>query len=122
VADRDFLQLICALRVVFPQIGLTLSTREQPALREALMPLGFTMMSAGSHTEPGGYTNQGADDLHQTVKGRRVDLDQRNADDRATGQFDISDERSPEEIARLLRAHGLEPVWKDWDASIVEAA
>ena len=54
--DREFIQVLCALRVTFPQIGIVLSTRESEALRDAVAPLGVTMMSAGSHTEPGGYT------------------------------------------------------------------
>jgi 2-iminoacetate synthase len=57
--DREFIQLLCALRITFPQIGIVLSTREPAALRDAIAPLGVTMMSAGSHTEPGGYTGQG---------------------------------------------------------------
>ncbi len=120
--DREFVQLLCALRVTFPQIGIVLSTRESPALRDALIPLGVTMMSAGSHTEPGGYTNQGQESLHLTVRGRLVDADLQAkpaCERRATGQFDIADERSAREIAELLRArHGLEPVWKDWDDAL----
>ncbi len=61
MTDRDLAQLICALRITFPQFGIVLSTRERASLREALVPLGVTMMSAGSHTEPGGYTGQGRD-------------------------------------------------------------
>ena len=72
VADRDFIQLLCALRLCFPQVGIVLSTREPAALRDALLPLGITMMSAGSHTEPGGYTGQGREDLHLTVRGKAL--------------------------------------------------
>jgi 2-iminoacetate synthase len=120
MSDRELAQLICALRITFPQLGIVLSTRERAALRDALVPLGVTMMSAGSHTEPGGYTGQGADTVHLTLRGRIVapDLDG-GADQRATGQFEISDNRSPEEIATLLRRHGLEPVWKDWEQTLV---
>ena len=114
------MQLLCALRVTFPQIGLVLSTREAPALRDALIPLGVTTMSAGSHTEPGGYTGAGRDDLHLTVRGRRRETDAAQAAGaQAEGQFDIADARSPREIAQSLRArHGLEPVWKDWDEAL----
>ena len=55
VGDRDFVQLLCALRLVLPDVGITMSTREPPELRDALLRLGVTHMSAGSHTEPGGY-------------------------------------------------------------------
>jgi len=129
ITDRDFVQLICAFRICFPQVGIVLSTREPAALRDSLFPLGITSISAGSHTAPGGYTGEGSDDLHLTVKGRRVELDEAmtakscsssssNSTD-ATGQFDIADERSPEEIADFLRGIGMEPVWKDWDSSIL---
>jgi 2-iminoacetate synthase len=53
-------------------------------------------MSAGSRTNPGGY-----------AEGREASLE----------QFEIEDDRAPEEIAAMLRAAGYEPVWKDWDPS-----
>lgn len=122
LADRDFIQLVCALRVCFPQVGLVLSTREPAALRDALVPLGITMMSAGSHTEPGGYTGQGREALHRTVRGKAVAPDAAEAAAGATGQFEISDTRAPREIAAMLRAQGFEPVWKDWDRAILESS
>ncbi len=120
LADRDFVQLICAMRLTFPQVGLVLSTREPAALRDAILPLGFTMMSAGSHTEPGGYTGQGRGDLHRTVRGKRQEAELPDrAHALATSQFEIADHRSPLEISTLLRdRHGLEPVWKDWDVGL----
>ncbi len=119
MSDRELAQLVCALRITFPQVGIVLSTREGPALRDSLIPLGVTMMSAGSHTEPGGYTRQGGEHLHRTTRGRIVPPDFEDGEDQlATGQFEISDERSPSEIANLLRRHGLEPVWKDWDQAL----
>jgi 2-iminoacetate synthase len=123
--DRELVQLLCALRVTFPQVGLVLSTREAADLRDALIPLGVTMMSAGSHTEPGGYTGAGRTDLHRTVRGRRVEPEagELASNPFAEGQFDIADTRSPEEIASALRLrHGLEPVWKDWDEALLVAA
>jgi 2-iminoacetate synthase len=120
MSDREMAQLICAFRISFPQVGIVLSTRERAALRDALAPLGITMMSAGSHTEPGGYTHQGAQELHRTVRGRIVAPEFENGEDRsATGQFEISDGRSPAEVASALRRRGFEPVWKDWDAGLL---
>ena len=55
--------------------------------------LGCTSMSAGSKTEPGGYHTY----------------------PQALEQFAISDERTPDEVSRALKARGLEVVWKDWD-------
>lgn len=119
ISDTQFIQLLCAFRLCFPQVGIVLSTRESADLRDALLPIGITTMSAGSHTEPGGYTGQGRDDLHLTVRGRRVEIEQHTAFDEATGQFDISDHRTPQEIASLLTNRGFDPVWKDWDESIL---
>jgi 2-iminoacetate synthase len=117
--DREFLQAICAFRLCFPQVGIVVSTREPAELRDAVVPYGVTLMSAGSHTEPGGYTGAGKEALHQTVRGRIVDVPV--VADSATGQFDISDNRSAGEFAAMLRAQGFEPVWKDWDAGILGA-
>ena len=92
VDDPEFVQLLCALRLLLPELGITLSTRESPALRDALVRLGITSMSAGSHTEPGGYA----------------------APSDAEPQFEVSDTRSADEVAEVLRAAGYDPVWKDW--------
>ncbi len=119
ITDRELAQLVCALRIVFPQLGIVLSTRERASLRDSLAQIGVTMMSAGSHTEPGGYTRQGREHLHKTVRGRIVAPEYQDGEDQlATGQFEISDERSPAEIAAVLRRRGLEPVWKDWDQAL----
>jgi len=119
VTDRELAQLVCALRITFPQVGIVLSTRERPELRDALVSLGVTMMSAGSHTEPGGYTRRGTEHLHHTVRGRIVPPEfQDGEDELATGQFEISDDRSPEKIATLLKQRGLEPIWKDWEQAL----
>ncbi|HEY2574419.1 MAG TPA: 2-iminoacetate synthase ThiH [Verrucomicrobiaceae bacterium] len=117
--DRELLQTICAFRLTFPEVGMVLSTREPAPLRDALVTVGVTTMSAGSHTEPGGYTGQGCDDLHLTVKGRRIEREVPGESDRAEGQFGIADERSPGDVAQALRMQGLDPVWKDWDAAIL---
>jgi 2-iminoacetate synthase len=120
MTDRELAQLICAFRISFPEVGIVSSTREGAALRDALAPLGVTTMSAGSHTEPGGYTGQGADELHRTVRGRIVAPEFGNGEDQlATGQFEISDGRSPAEVAASLRRRGFEPVWKDWDPGLM---
>jgi 2-iminoacetate synthase len=120
LTDRELAQLICAFRITFPEVGIVLSTRERAALRDALAPLGVTMMSAGSHTEPGGYTHQGGSELHRTVRGRIVAPEFGVGEEKiATGQFEISDSRSPREVADALRRGGFEPVWKDWDAALL---
>lgn len=92
VSDRDFVQIICALRLALPEAGIVLSTREAPALRDRLVRIGVTHMSAGSHTEPGGYLHPGE----------------------AEPQFEIEDHRSPAEVAGVVRLAGYDVVWKDW--------
>jgi 2-iminoacetate synthase len=123
-ADRELVQFMCALRIAFPEVGLVLSTRESPKLRDHLIPLGITMMSAGSHTEPGGYTGQGREKLHVTKGGRMVKPDLpmiQSEGEHATVQFQIADERSPAEVAARLQELKYEPVWKDWEGALNEA-
>ncbi len=124
--DPELVQLVAALRLFLPDVGLVLSTREPAALRNGLFPLGITHASAGSHTEPGGYTGAGKEGVHQTISGRSIALaadslariPATGRSTAATGQFEIADDRSPEEVARLLRRLGYDPVWKDWDAAL----
>jgi len=100
VTDAELVQLMLALRLFLPEAGFTLSTRESASLRDRLIPLGATLMSAGSSTRPGGYATCGADTLDQ---------------------FEIEDTRSPEEVAQAIRRAGYEPVWKDFDHGFVSA-
>ena len=126
MSDRELAQLVCAFRIMFPDVGIVLSTRETPKLRDGLIPLGVTMMSAGSHTEPGGYTGAGKENIHHTERGIIKELASGASEwapangnaTNATGQFEIADDRSPGEVAELIRKLGYEPVWKDWDAAL----
>lgn len=124
MTDREMVQLVCAFRLMFPDVGLVLSTREPAKLRDGMIPLGITLISAGSHTEPGGYTGAGKQNLHHTERGRIVELGASewaaaNGNGlHATEQFNIADQRSPQEVADLIRRLGYEPVWKDWDAAL----
>jgi 2-iminoacetate synthase len=123
VSDRELVQLVCALRLTFPEVGIVLSTRETPKLRDGLMPLGVTMMSAGSHTEPGGYTGQGREALHLTRGGRLVSPPPsliQSEGEHASVQFEIADNRTPAEVAARLQSLGYEPVWKDWETALNE--
>ncbi len=93
VSDQELAQMVFVLRLLFPDAELVLSTRESREMRDGLIPLGITRISAGSSTEPGGYTApQGYGE-----------------------QFEIHDGRTPSEIAAYLVSQGLEPLWKDWD-------
>ncbi|MSU58272.1 MAG: 2-iminoacetate synthase ThiH [Pedosphaera sp.] len=127
ISDRELVQLVCAFRLMFPDVGLVLSTREPAKLRDGLFPLGITLISAGSHTEPGGYTGAGKEHIHQTVRGRIVEAGAsewatptNGHATNATGQFNIADGRSAEEVAKLIQSLGYEPVWKDWDVALTK--
>lgn len=123
LTDRQLVQLIAATRICFPTAGIVVSTREPARLRDNVMKLGPTHMSAGSATDPGGYTGAGCDDLHRTQKGRRIEIsaEEKPAGTRATEQFTIDDQRTPSDFAQAIAQQGLEPVWKDWDEAILTA-
>lgn len=97
--ERNLTQLICAYRLFDADVELSLSTRERPAYRDGMVPLGITAMSAGSKTGPGAYTGN-----HELE------------------QFAVNDERSPREVAEMLRRQGFEPVWKDWASCLQQTA
>lgn len=92
--DRDLVQLICAFRIFNHELEISISTRESSELRDHLLPLGVTTMSAGSKTNPGGY-----------------------GEDESLEQFEISDSRSVSEVSLQLQQSGYDVVWKDWDQS-----
>jgi 2-iminoacetate synthase len=112
ISDRELVQLVAAYRLMFPDVSLVLSTREPARLRDGLIPLAITQISAGSRTDPGGYTGAGRERIPAPAAASAA------AETDATAQFNIADERSAAEVARSLERLGLEPVWKDWDGAI----
>lgn len=96
VTDKNLVQIMLALRLFMPRVGITISTRERAWLRDNLVPLGVTKMSAGSSTKVGGHS--------QTNKG--------------DGQFEMSDTRSVADIRQMLLDKGYQPVFKDWHPGI----
>lgn len=105
VDDETFLRLVALIRVALPEVGIVLSTRECPALRDRLLEtgIGVTHLSAGSRTEVGGYTQTTSDGLpisHALVQ---------------AGQFSIQDERPSLGVAQRLKGLGYEPVWAEED-------
>jgi len=97
-SDKNLVQMIMALRLCFADTGLVLSTRERAQLREHLIKLGITKLSAGSKTNPGGYSGRS----------------------KAIEQFEVNDNRSPAEVAAMIKQAGFEPVWKDWDSAYLK--
>lgn len=92
VTDRDFGQALLALRHWMPAAELTLSTRESGPMRDGLIPLVVTKLSAGSCTAVGGYGEGGGTE----------------------GQFEISDDRDLATMCAVLKGKGLDPVLTDW--------
>ncbi|MBR3880520.1 MAG: 2-iminoacetate synthase ThiH [Mailhella sp.] len=93
VDDRKFVQYIAALRCFLPRCAITVSSRESASMRDNLIPIGVTRVSAGVST---------------AVGGRVVEAEN-------SGQFDISDPRSVQEICDSLAAQGYQAVIKDWE-------
>ncbi|AUC15676.1 thiamine biosynthesis protein ThiH [Tenacibaculum sp. SZ-18] len=93
MTDSDLVQLICAYRMFDEDVELSISTRESEIFRNHIVHLGITSISAESKTNPGGYA----------------------VEPQSLEQFEISDERTTEEVAEMLKNQGLEVVWKDWE-------
>ncbi|MDE6267920.1 MAG: 2-iminoacetate synthase ThiH [Muribaculaceae bacterium] len=93
LTDRELARLTVAFRLFDHDVDISYSTRETPRFRDNMMRLGVTSMSAGSRTEPGGYVSTPD----------------------ALEQFEVSDERTPSEVAAAIERQGYDVVWKDWD-------
>ena len=98
VSDADFVQALLALRCFLPHAGITISSREPAFLRDRLLPLGVTKVSAGVRTMVGGYV---AALKHDKKEGSPV-------------QFVIDDTRSVEDMCAAIRSQGYQPVMADW--------
>jgi 2-iminoacetate synthase len=85
LSDKNLAQMIMALRLCFADAGLVLSTRERAELRDHLIRLGITKISAGSKTNPGGYSGRGD----------------------TTEQFEVDDNRTSAQVAAMIKAQGL---------------
>lgn len=94
LTDKRFVQFMLAWRLFMPRLGITISTRETAAFRDKLIHLGATRYSAGSKTDVGGYALKAND---------------------ATVQFEVTDDRSVEDITQMIRDNGYQPVFKDWE-------
>ena len=61
VCDHDFKKLVAILRMAVPYTGIILTTRENAELRSEVFALGVSQISAGSRTNPGGYSDTTSD-------------------------------------------------------------
>jgi 2-iminoacetate synthase len=98
LTDKNLVQMMLALRLCFADAGIVISTREPAPLRDHLVELGVTRMSAGSRTNPGGYSGP----------------------EKSSEQFEVHDQRSPAQIGAMLKQRGFDLVWKDWDRAFLQ--
>lgn len=89
ISNDEFKKVVAVLRLSVPYTGIIMSTRENPVMRDALLSLGVSQISAESSTSPGGYAATG--------------------NEKAGSQFSLGDQRSLEEIVGTLIAHDYIP-------------
>lgn len=94
IEDKDIVHILLAYRIFLPYVATNITTREGKYLRDNLIPICISKMSAGVTTEVGGHTLE--------------------IDDSGDEQFEIADNRSVEEIKDMLLSKGYQPIVKDW--------
>ena len=94
VHERQLLQVVSAYRIFMPYASITISTRECARVRDNLVQIAATKISAGVSTGVGSHVEE--------------------MEDKGDEQFEISDGRSVEEVYQALEAHGLQPVMADY--------
>ncbi|MDT8718923.1 2-iminoacetate synthase ThiH [Clostridium sp. 19966] len=92
VNDKNLVQIMVASKLFMPRAGINMTTRESAELRDNLIPIGVTKLSAGVSVEIGGHTKK----------------------DKGEGQFEIADGRSVKEIKNMLSNKGYCAIMKDW--------
>lgn len=93
MSDKEYAQTIWAYRLFDNDIDISMTTRESKEFRSNFVSLGITSMSAGSKTEPGGYSKPNNE----------------------LEQFHINDNRSEKEMEEMVKQQGYEVIYKDWD-------
>lgn len=96
MSEKQFAQTLWAFRIFDNDVEMSMSTRETSNMRNHFITLGVTSVSAGSHTDPGGYAHP----------------------DRELEQFHINDGRSAAEMEKMIRAQGYDVIYKDWDKTL----
>lgn len=140
VSDRELVQILTAYRIFLPMAGITVSSREAAAFRDNLIPLGVTRMSAGVSTAVGGHaggdggkvastdasaiasgeatgalSGRSANEVAASGEAHAAAEGLQQGDDAGPSQFDISDDRSVEDMVASIAARGYQPVFKDWE-------
>lgn len=91
VSEKRLLQVLCAYRLFLPYAGITISSRERIGFRDEVIKLGATKMSAGVS----------------------VGIGEHKGEKKGDEQFEISDDRSVEEILTMLKRSNLQAVMSD---------
>ena len=91
INNKDFVQLLLALRIFLPHFSINISTRENASFRRHLLHLGINKMSAGVSTAVGGHI-----------------------DGKGDTQVEVDDHGSVDNVKRMIREEGYQPVMKDW--------
>ena len=89
ISDEIFAKICALIRIAVPYTGMIISTRESQKVREQVIRLGVSQISGGSRTSVGGYAEE-----------------ERPTD---TEQFDVSDQRTLDEVVRWLMEMGYIP-------------
>ncbi|BFL39108.1 2-iminoacetate synthase ThiH [Agathobaculum sp. NSJ-28] len=92
VHEPQLLQVVCAYRIFMPFASITISTRERADFRDNIIGIAATKISAGVDVGIGGHSGE----------------------EKGDEQFEISDERSVEEVYDAICRHGLQPVMADY--------
>lgn len=90
ISDEIFQKIVAIIRIAVPYTGMIISTRESKACREKVLHLGVSQISGGSKTSVGGYAEA-------------------EPEDEDSSQFDVSDNRTLDEVVRWLMELGYIP-------------
>lgn len=90
IDDDTFAKIVAVIRISVPYTGMIVSTRESKACREKVLHLGISQISGGSRTSVGGYAEH-------------------EPEDENSAQFDVSDNRSLDEVVNWLMKMGYIP-------------
>jgi len=101
LTDRELVQVVLAYRIFLPYAAINISTREEKNMRDHLIPLGITGLSAGVCTSVGGHAH-------------KTEQTENKGEETTEPQFEISDSRSVEEMKNAIIEKGWQPVFKDW--------
>jgi 2-iminoacetate synthase len=90
ISDETFEKIVAILRIAVPYTGMIISTRESKKVRERVLKLGISQISGGSRTSVGGYVEPEEEEDN-------------------SAQFDVSDQRTLDEVVRWLMELGYIP-------------